>query len=269
MFFQFGPALTYSSSSGRGAAACRPTPSCSSTDGRGRRNRGLSRIRGAISHAQVASGAESGGADRRRLVGPEGAAGHRPVLLPSRGAMLTAYYTSNVEQYLFQNGRWEAFYANLGALPLDDASTLIRSARGINMPRPDSAAAEGRRPTVRFEHMRDVTSRGAIRVGSRPSRRAARCLGLLVRGPARRRRRLAAGRRDARGARRRPCRRGCPTPSSGDCRRSSPSPNGYFRSENLVSNEHTYQSRDPGARQGGQSPAASIWAWRPSRTSPT
>lgn len=43
------------------------------------------------------------------------------------GATVTAFYTSNVEQYLFQDRLWDDFRANVAALPLDDTSTFIRS----------------------------------------------------------------------------------------------------------------------------------------------
>jgi hypothetical protein len=51
------------------------------------------------------------------------------------GATVTAFYLSNVEQYLFQgngnqNGGWTNFYDNVAALPLDESSTFIRSAGG-------------------------------------------------------------------------------------------------------------------------------------------
>ncbi len=43
-------------------------------------------------------------------------------------ATVTAFYLSNVEQYLFQDrDNWKKFYANAGALPLDKSSTFIRS----------------------------------------------------------------------------------------------------------------------------------------------
>jgi hypothetical protein len=44
----------------------------------------------------------------------------------SRGRTVTAFYLSNVEQYLFQGGPWKKFYENVGTLPLDDTSTFIR-----------------------------------------------------------------------------------------------------------------------------------------------
>ena len=47
--------------------------------------------------------------------------------LRSHGATVTAFYASNVEQYLFQDRIWPDFARNLAALPLDDSSTFIRS----------------------------------------------------------------------------------------------------------------------------------------------
>ena len=46
--------------------------------------------------------------------------------LKARGAVVTAFYVSNVEQYLQRNGVWPAFCANVAAMPLDAASTFIR-----------------------------------------------------------------------------------------------------------------------------------------------
>jgi hypothetical protein len=46
------------------------------------------------------------------------------------GMTVDAFYLSNVEQYLRQDGKWEAFCANVAAMPLDDRSTFIRSVRG-------------------------------------------------------------------------------------------------------------------------------------------
>lgn len=43
------------------------------------------------------------------------------------GASITAFYTSNVEQYLFRNGVWRQFYANLETLPVDARTVIIRS----------------------------------------------------------------------------------------------------------------------------------------------
>ena len=59
--------------------------------------------------------------------------------LEERGATVTAFYTSNVEQYLFQQGDdWQRFYANVATLPLDSTSTFIRSLSNGNGFRPGS-----------------------------------------------------------------------------------------------------------------------------------
>ncbi|MEZ5317261.1 MAG: hypothetical protein R2752_07650 [Vicinamibacterales bacterium] len=47
--------------------------------------------------------------------------------LRDRGATVTAFYTSNVEQYLFQDRIWGEFARNVMALPLGESSTFIRS----------------------------------------------------------------------------------------------------------------------------------------------
>lgn len=47
--------------------------------------------------------------------------------LKARNAVVSAFYLSNVEQYLQQDGLWMAFCANVAQLPLDAASTFIYS----------------------------------------------------------------------------------------------------------------------------------------------
>jgi len=48
--------------------------------------------------------------------------------LKDHQATVTAFYLSNVEQYLFQQeDDWKKFYTNVGTLPLDSTSTFIRS----------------------------------------------------------------------------------------------------------------------------------------------
>ena len=47
--------------------------------------------------------------------------------LKEHGATVTFFYTSNVEQYLFQSDAWQRFYANVATLPIDTTSTFIRS----------------------------------------------------------------------------------------------------------------------------------------------
>jgi hypothetical protein len=49
--------------------------------------------------------------------------------LKDHGATVSVVYTSNVEQYLFQDpDNWKEYYSNVGTLPLDSSSTFIRSA---------------------------------------------------------------------------------------------------------------------------------------------
>ena len=50
--------------------------------------------------------------------------------LKSKRLVVSAFYVSNVEQYLRQNGIWEEFCANAHALPVDRSSVFIRSSRG-------------------------------------------------------------------------------------------------------------------------------------------
>jgi hypothetical protein len=48
--------------------------------------------------------------------------------LKDHGATASAFYTSNVEQYLFQQGDdWRHFFSNVAAFPMDSSSTFIRS----------------------------------------------------------------------------------------------------------------------------------------------
>jgi hypothetical protein len=47
--------------------------------------------------------------------------------LRERGATVSAFYVSNVEQYLFQDGIFADFARNVATLPLDTTSTFIRS----------------------------------------------------------------------------------------------------------------------------------------------
>src|SRR5262249_24524486 len=50
--------------------------------------------------------------------------------LKEREGTVVAFYLSNVEQYLQQDGIWDDFCRNVAALPLDASSTFIRSVRG-------------------------------------------------------------------------------------------------------------------------------------------
>lgn len=47
--------------------------------------------------------------------------------LQQRGATVSAFYLSNVEQYLWPDGKWATFCASVAAMPIDASSTFIRS----------------------------------------------------------------------------------------------------------------------------------------------
>ena len=54
--------------------------------------------------------------------------------LTEKGATVSAFYLSNVEQYLRMDGIWDAFCANVATLPLDQTSRFIRSVRRVGSP---------------------------------------------------------------------------------------------------------------------------------------
>jgi hypothetical protein len=50
--------------------------------------------------------------------------------LKSVDAMVSAFYLSNVEQFLFQDGKWNRFCSSVATLPIDETSVFIRSGSG-------------------------------------------------------------------------------------------------------------------------------------------
>ena len=52
--------------------------------------------------------------------------------LKDHDATVTAFYLSNVEQYLFQDNGWRRFYSNVATLPIDPTSQFIRTVNGGN-----------------------------------------------------------------------------------------------------------------------------------------
>ena len=49
--------------------------------------------------------------------------------LKAHGALVSAFYLSNVEQFLRQDGIWGTFCRSVATLPLDKSSTFIRALR--------------------------------------------------------------------------------------------------------------------------------------------
>ena len=62
---------------------------------------------------------------------------------------MTAFYTSNVEQYLFQQADdWRRFFQNVATLPLDAKSTFIRAVFNYGGYRDPVSATPGPRSTT-------------------------------------------------------------------------------------------------------------------------
>ncbi|HWF84342.1 MAG TPA: hypothetical protein VG222_05835 [Vicinamibacterales bacterium] len=128
-FFEFGPAIQYSST-GRSGGRNQPTYAdlMTATDAGGQARSYLAtEDRYAFvkdletRNMLVPVVGNFGGPRAIRRVG---------TYLKGHGATVSAFYLSNVEQYLRMDGLWVAFCANAAALPLDESSLFIRSVRG-------------------------------------------------------------------------------------------------------------------------------------------
>ncbi len=132
-FFDLGPDITYSGGS-RGGRWGRWMPSYAEmmqeTDSAGQnigylgsaaRYRAIRDFEGA--NLLVPLVGDFGGPKALRAVGR---------YVRDHGAVVTTFYTSNVEQYLFQSETsWRHFYANVATLPLDRRSVFVRSVFGF------------------------------------------------------------------------------------------------------------------------------------------
>jgi len=169
MFVTFGPDLTYQSSSsynrgprggggggGRGMPTYAELQSSIDMEGRARSYLGSEENFRALKAFQeknliVPVVGDFAGPKALRSVGQ---------YLAERNATVSVFYVSNVEQYLFQNGVAAQFYDNVATLPLDEDSSFLRSARGLDVLDPIRALLrdfkEGRIGT-----WQDVTRRGA------------------------------------------------------------------------------------------------------------
>jgi hypothetical protein len=129
-FFEYGPDLRYSSTSG-GDSPSQPTYTdlMSAADAAGHLHgflsseeafRVLKDLEGRNMLVPVVG--NFGGPKAIRAVGD---------YVRAKASTVSAFYLSNVEQYLWQDDElWNRFCANLAALPIDDTSTLIRAIRG-------------------------------------------------------------------------------------------------------------------------------------------
>lgn len=77
--------------------------------------------------------------------------------LRAHDATVTAIYTSNVEQYLFQQADdWKKYYANVATLPLDAKSTFIRAVFNYMGFRDPTTGAPGPRSTTMLSPIQDL-----------------------------------------------------------------------------------------------------------------
>jgi len=143
-YYRFGPSINYNSSSAATA------PSAVGATGFGGGGRGG----GGVTYADLMMADDGNGQMRSYLASEENFAflkdlETRNMLVPVVGdfggpkairevgkylksvdAMVSAFYLSNVEQYLGQDGKTNAFFSNVATLPLDQSSTFIRSGGG-------------------------------------------------------------------------------------------------------------------------------------------
>jgi hypothetical protein len=123
-FREFGPAINYTSSINGRSGAASYAALMATTDGTGvERSYLASEERFTIvkdmetRNLIVPVVGDFAGPKALRAVGS---------FLKERGVTVTAFYVSNVEDYLQRNGVWPKFCANVAALPLDSASAFIR-----------------------------------------------------------------------------------------------------------------------------------------------
>lgn len=133
-FYTFGPAINYASSEADGGAAgasnARPTYAdlMTATDSEGRAH-GFLATEDAFASVKAL--------EANNLVVPivGDFAGPRALralgaYLKSKSAVVSAFYVSNVEQYLRVERVWGAFCGNAARLPIDDKSVFIRAGHG-------------------------------------------------------------------------------------------------------------------------------------------
>jgi hypothetical protein len=131
-FYWFGPSITYSSTS----------------------NNGFGRGNSSVTYADLMAAVDPSGQSRSYLASEEAFRfmqdlQRRNMVVPvvgnfggpralravgqyvrDHGAVISAFYLSNVEQYLRQDSIWDRFCTNVASMPLDEHSTFIRSQTG-------------------------------------------------------------------------------------------------------------------------------------------
>src|SRR5215471_12870418 len=132
VFVDAGPDLDYQVGGGFGGGGGSPTYAelMTMTDGQGKNRSYLATQENYLFMREMEMNnlivplvGDFGGAKAIRTVGQ---------YLKDHDAKVTAFYLSNVEQYLFQDSGWRRFYANVATLPIDDSSQFIRTVNGGN-----------------------------------------------------------------------------------------------------------------------------------------
>lgn len=86
--------------------------------------------------------------------------------LTDNGATVTAFYLSNVEQYLFQGDAWRAFFTNVSTLPVDSSSTFLRAVFNMGGMRTTLGPPGARSVTLRASIVESVKAFTEGRIGS-------------------------------------------------------------------------------------------------------
>jgi hypothetical protein len=75
----------------------------------------------------------------------------------AHNATVSAFYTSNVEMYLFQQADdWKKFYSNVATLPVSEKSTIIRSVSNRGLRFQFRSTASGARASTRLNPIADL-----------------------------------------------------------------------------------------------------------------
>ena len=165
-FFKAGPDLNYSFSGFPGGGGFRfPTYSVlmTETDGNGQHRSYLATEENYRTSRKWRSTTRSC-RSRADFAGPKAL---RSVgrYLKSHDATVTAIYTSNVEQYLFQSDtNWRKYYANIATLPIDTKTTFIRSVsnRGAFQSGPGGFASRAQTRLCSVDELLKAFNRGQI-----------------------------------------------------------------------------------------------------------
>ncbi|MGB7218533.1 MAG: hypothetical protein WBD07_06960 [Vicinamibacterales bacterium] len=156
-FYEGGPDLNYSFTNGGGFGGQFPTYAelMAETDDRGEQRSYLATEAAFRALAQM----EKNNAIVPLVGNFAGPTALRSVgkYLKEHGATVTAFYTSNVEMYLFQQADdWQKFYANVATLPVDTRSTFIRSVSNRGFQFRIANPVPGARSSTRLSSMADL-----------------------------------------------------------------------------------------------------------------